>query len=330
MKQLICLKPSYLYVFPLVVLFYFFTGIANALPNDAKIYLTISVDWEGRDLDPINIDLMNKFRDQHPELPLLHFLNAAYFTKEGIDKFEVRKKIRSVLREQDELGLHIHAWKSLVEASGVNYRHLPKWTPKKYHQRQIEACAFKDCGHEVPISSYSFAELVKIIETSMGILSAQGFPKPVSFRAGGWMASSNVLQALAHQGFLYDSSEVSYTHFKERLKDYAIPQWTAQLWPNASAVSQPYAIETGYTDVTEMPDNGCLADYMSADDMLKVFRENVRVWQLNPSKPIYIHFGFHQETAKKYLHRVHQAINEIKLVAKKQLIPLEFVTFSMQ
>ena len=128
--------------------FWFFLAlvdVAFAIPNDAKIYLTISVDWEGRDLDLSNLKVMEEFRNEHPQLPILHFLNAAYFTKTNADSEEVNRKIRSGLRDQDELGLHIHAWKSIVEASGVSYRHMPKWTPKRYDQKQIEACKTKDC-----------------------------------------------------------------------------------------------------------------------------------------------------------------------------------------
>ncbi|MFK7824441.1 MAG: hypothetical protein AB8G05_09800 [Oligoflexales bacterium] len=328
MKPFSHLRPFYLYAIFLCTLLFIINKNVFALPNSAKIYITISVDWEGRDLDSKNLKIMDKFRQEHPNLPLLHFLNAAYFTKKGAVPEEVSKKIRSVLRQQDELGLHIHAWKSLIEASGVNYRHFPKWTPKRYHQQQIEACRTGDCGHEVPISRYQATELRQIIGKSLDILSKQGFPRPLSFRAGGWMASTNVLEALSQEGFLYDSSEISNLHFKEKLKDYAIPLWTKQLWPDASSISQPYVINTENSSVTEMPDNGCLADYMSEYDMLKVFSENVEEWQKNPANPIYIHFGFHQETAKKYLYRVNRAIKKIKMQAEQNSLPLEFVTFN--
>ena len=94
----------------------------------AKVYINVSVDWEGRDVSERNIKAMESFRDKFPHVPLLHFLNAAYFTKEGADNDTIKSLIRRVIKKDDELGLHIHAWKSLVKAAGVEYRFSPTWS----------------------------------------------------------------------------------------------------------------------------------------------------------------------------------------------------------
>src|SRR5262249_43072176 len=44
-----------------------------------RLLLIVSVDWEGRILTEKNLVAMIEFRRTFPTLPLLHFLNAAYF-----------------------------------------------------------------------------------------------------------------------------------------------------------------------------------------------------------------------------------------------------------
>ena len=76
------------------------------------------------------------------------------------------QKIALVLKDEDELGLHIHAWKSLVESAGVSFRQKPNWNDQ-FDDTFRESCSF-DCGHGVPLWAYSDDELKKIIDAKMG------------------------------------------------------------------------------------------------------------------------------------------------------------------
>jgi len=300
----------------------------RAQARNGKIFITISVDWEGRDLDQRNLTAMSSFRQRFRTLPLLHFLNAAYFTRPYQDAAKAREKILSVMRPVDETGLHIHSWKSLVEASGVDYRHYPKWTPRIYHESQVLSCAYSDCGHEVPLWAYSSAEIRKIVRFSKDMLVRKGFDSPVSFRAGGWMADTKVLEVIASEGFRFDSSSVPTVLFGNQLNGYAIPGWAEQLWPGMSPASQPWPIFYGDQTLIEMPDNGCLSDYMTGEEMVKVFQKNRELWESRPDQDVYIHFGFHQETAQYYLERLIYALDRILNEAKSDNLPVYFTTFS--
>lgn len=311
----------------LFVLIPFQISLGSQTAIAGKLYLTISVDWEGRDLDEENLTVFKNFRSAYPGLPLLHFLNPAYFTKPYEDSDQVVRKIKSVMRPQDETGLHIHSWKSLVESSGVTYRHFPKWTPRVYHDSQVRACSFSDCGHEVPLWAYSQAEIRQIIRYSKNTLERYGLGRPVSFRAGGWMASPEVISALGAEGFRFDSSAVPADLFRSQLDGYSIPNWVRQLWPNTTLISQPYQLMSGNYEIYEMPDNGCLADYMTANDMMEVFNKNLSLWRSNPDQNVFIHFGFHQETAQFYLIRIAEVLGRILSKAKIEQIPIVFTTF---
>jgi hypothetical protein len=111
--------------------------------------LVVTVDWEGLNLSDDNLAAMRALRERFPEIPLVQFLNAAYFTKPDADADAVQARIASVLRDGDELGLHIHGWKRLFEAAGVSYRPSPTF---RGPDESGPACDY-DCGHAVPISA---------------------------------------------------------------------------------------------------------------------------------------------------------------------------------
>jgi hypothetical protein len=239
---------------------------------------------------------------------------------------EVQKKIFSVLRKGDEQGLHIHGWRSLFESAGVSYKYSPSWTVER---PTLPASSELDYGHDVPISSYSTEELRTVIQYSLEILKKYDFMRPFGFRAGGWMATPDVLKAIQEEGFLFDSSAVPPHLLKERRKSPILHRWLEQLWPNTLEKTQPYVIlpeEKGLGPLWEVPDNGCLADYMTGEEMLWVFQQN---WKALKDKKlandrITVSIGFHQETAAKYLPRISEGLKLIGRYCRKENIKWGF------
>jgi len=269
------------------------------------VHVVVSVDWEGSGFDDEDLAAFRRFRDDFPDVPLTHFLNAAYFTRlapeDVVGAVCASDKIRSVLRDGDEIGLHVHSDNHLVYAAGVTPKKFPSWN---YLPDMT--------GHSVPLSAFSEEEVRQIVAFSCRTLEQQGFGRPKSFRAGGWHAGTSVFNALAAEGFTVDSSEVPYE---------SIPGTFGQLqelWPDATRVSQPYYLESG---LVEVPDNGCLADYVTADQMVDNFKEVVRA---GIGKPAVLSLGFHQETAAKFLPRLRSALIEIELRAAMQRMPIRY------
>lgn len=286
----------------------------------AKIYINISVDWEGRNISEQNIKAMEEFRKDYPRVPLLHFLNAAYFTKKSANKETLKNQIKRVLKKGDEHGLHIHSWKSLVEKAGVSYLSKPSWDSWGSHD---DSC-LGDCGHSVPLWAYTEAELRKIIRLSLEILEKNGFKRATSFRAGGWMSSKKVLEALSAEGISLDASAVP-REFLESSQPI-ITSWIDRIWPRTKTTSQPYfvSLKDKERKILEFPNNGCLADYMTGRMVLSVFKENVKEWLRNPEKDIFVSFGFHQETASYYLPQLRRGIELIEAYAEALKAPLSY------
>ncbi|HRH40754.1 MAG TPA: hypothetical protein PKY82_03855 [Pyrinomonadaceae bacterium] len=290
--------------------------------SQGKVRIVVSVDWEGDDLQPNNLQAMREFRRDFPEIPLQHFLNAAYYTKQQAVAAEVTKSIKSVLLPKDEQGLHIHAWRRLVESSGVTFRSSPSFVLEGY---TIADCKI-DCGQEIALTGYANAELRKIIAHSIEILQKEGFNRPKSFRAGGWMADDNVLSALAAEGFTLDSSATDAEFLKASWSKYNLYGMVLKLWSEIKPTSQPYIYQTSSgLKILELPNNSCLSDYVTGEDMLKVFQSNAQNLKKNRKKDVYLSIGFHQETAAEYLPHLREAIKLIRNYSKQNRIPIEFL-----
>ncbi len=263
-----------------------------------KVRVVMTVDWEGRELLAKNLDAMRSLRADYPDLPILHYLNAAYFTKPDADPVKTRELIQSVLLPIDQRGLHIHAWKTLITGAGVAFRRSPGLATGDQPLSDAE-CQY-DCGHAVPISAYTSSEMAKVVRFSQSILAQQGFGKPIYFRSGAWMLSQDVAEALTANGIISDSSAVPGSFLQPAWGAYPLYQRVMALWPNINSESQPFVISTQSGPLLEVPDNGCLADYMTAEQMLQVVHDNL-VNAQSDGKIRTVVIGFHQETAMTYL-----------------------------
>jgi hypothetical protein len=297
-------------------------GTEDDLTRRGRMQLLVTVDWEGRDLRDDNLRAMQNLHARFPEVKIVHFLNAAYFTKSDADAADAKAKIASTILPGDERGLHIHGWKRLFEAAGVTFRN----TPTFWGTTLAPTECFYDCGHEVPISLYTTDELRKVVRFSLDKLEEQGFGRAKSFRCGGWMAKENVREAVAAEGLKYEESAVPTTFLAPKLSGRPVLGWLDELWRGTTQTTQPYAIATPAGALTEIPDNGALADYVSADQMVAVFEANKAEWLRDRRRKVVVSIGFHTETAAMYVPQLERALERMFDVARRESIPFESVT----
>ena len=294
----------------------------SALASEPGIRVVVTVDWEGRDLGSANLAAMEAFRTQFPRVPLVQFLNAAYYTKPGASAASVTRAIRRAVRAGDELGLHIHGWKRLFEAAGVVFRAEPTFWGSPLDASECPS----DCGHEVAISSYTRAELRKVVDYSVATLQRNGLGHATSFRAGGWMAGTTVRGALLDAGFTVDHSAVPSGPLSGELRGLPLLDWVRTLWPGTTATTQPYSISAGGGSLVEVPDNGALADYVTTAEMVAVFDRAVAAYKQDRSHAQVVSIGFHQETAADYAPRVQRALLTIASHARTARVAVHYVT----
>lgn len=305
-----------------------------------KVYIQLSVDWEGDTLRESNLQAMKKFNETFPDFPVIHFLNAAYYTKKNFPPHkEITQQIRSVLKENDELGLHIHAWENLIKASDVKFKNGPSfWNTPSSLGRNGEL------GDDVPINLYSENEIFKIIQTSLKILKKHGFINIKSFRGGGWMSGPKVHRALKRSGIFIDSSAVPPGLVERLYPNTLLSKINQRQWPQVSIYSKPYQNKA----ITQFPNNAGLADYLTEEDFFKIYLQNLKKTQENNDSEVYLHFGWHQESAVEYfehgengemvlmqshfLERVVRGLKKINEHAKRHghiVVPIGFSDFKV-
>ena len=130
------------------------------------VHVVVSVDWEGSGFGADDLAAFRQFREDFPNVRLTHFLNAAYFTKLAPDDVagavNATDQIRSVLRDGDEIGLHVHADAHLLRAAGVAPKKFPSWNNLP-----------DDTGHSVPLSAFSEQEVRRVVALSCRTLTQQ-------------------------------------------------------------------------------------------------------------------------------------------------------------
>jgi hypothetical protein len=92
-----------------------------------------------------------------------------------------------------EVALHLHAWTDFVRSAGVPPRTAPSWSGRSD-------------GYDVPLTAFNEAETKALIDHAIALMTAHGFKKPTTFRAGGLFANAANLRAVAAAGFTVDTS----------------------------------------------------------------------------------------------------------------------------
>lgn len=315
----------------------------------AKLYINITIDWEGDDLSAVNdLNIMRK-RLKYP-VSFTHFICPAYFTN---TLKNARKRILSAIEPHDEIALHFHSFRSLVEYAGVAFHETPnfyrtnagilpyKWR-KHLPQALCKLLTFPVNGRGVPLSVYPATDIQKLIQTAHDLLLESLQIKTIQgFRAGGWMASDTVLQALQQAGFAYDSSAAPpgilsqgyspeskgngcdehgdkmdvftelvekiwgfYPHTSHEVSNRIIRQNNPE--NSITKYSQPFAIQ----NIIEMPNNGGMTDFVS---LQRTFRPLVEhgIKQAQQHSNFYLNTGCHQEGDFFYKTLLIQAVNSI-------------------
>jgi len=284
---------------------------AYAHANTMQIYVT--VDWEGVSLEPENIEEMQAFRQQFPNIPMVQLLNPVYFVRDLQHATQTAAIIRSTFLPADTHGLHLHGWKSLITYCEVPYQ------SKHAYASTDEHCETGDCGYTVSLEyAYAEAELTKVIACSRDILINQGFQRATHFRAGGWQLGPKLQAALQANGFVWDSSRTDASLISSRWGEGSgIVNMVRALHPTSTALEQPFALSE---TLMEYPNNASLADYTTTKEIIAMFKQ-----LLGQNKRVMV-LGFHQETARDFLHRLETAIPQMEAIAKEQGVKIEWVS----
>lgn len=299
----------------------------------------LSVDWEGDTLRSANLKALANFNKEFPNYPVIHFLNPAYYTKKNfLSPAEINKRIRTVLKPGDDIGLHIHAWESLIRSAGVRFRDRPSfWGP-------VSLGRGGERGDDVPLNTYTEKELTQIIRHSLKLLSDNGFSDIHSFRAGGWTSGPKVYRALVKNDIFIDSSAVPAELIANLYPGTRLYELNHKLWPDINLMSKPFKLIVLKQNFYEYPNNIGLADYVSTENFISSAKKLIEDGKKSHAKNLYLHFGWHQESAVEYfehtkeggqklvqahfLNRVEKGLNELQVLAAEQNVEIVPISLS--
>jgi len=265
------------------------------------LYVIISTDWDFSDVDDRVLDHHTELHTAHPELKITHLIGPYTFTDPAVPQAR-RDFIVSWARDMhetygDEIGLHIHPRCDFVEAAGLTCKTSPS----------VADPAGDPTGYTVRLGAYTREEWKLLFGKANEIWYQVGFGKPTSFRAGAWTLEPHVALALAESGFLVDSSANNWRLMDEWI-GYDIYEFNKTQWAHIGDTSQPYYPTTDSLvpgegegqalQLLEVPDNGCMVDYWTVEEMTKIFDANWSGAAL--SEPKQVSTGFHPATTQYY------------------------------
>lgn len=249
-------------------------------------------------MSPESLDAIDATRKAFDNAPITHFVSSAYFTKPTPDP-EATSTLVATVRPGDEVAVHLHAWRSLAQAAGITPRLSPSFLTGT---NQLSQFADGDVGFDVDLDAYPVADLRSLLRTSRALLEATKLPVSTSFRAGGYLATPKVLDAIEAEGFAVDSSATDYRRINVGTDEF-LGKRLQQVWPKITPASQPYNLGK----VVELP-IAAIADYASAADVVAVFEAAHARLKADPGHDQYVVLAFHEETAGELAKRLIEAI----------------------
>ena len=158
------------------------------------MYVAWTIDWEGYDENDTNLEALASISSEY-EVPLTHFLHPRIYIAEEVSEERADYLSAWIRSRLEPVGLHLHMQKDYVKAAGVEPKEAPRWAKFKEND-----------GYDIPTSEYSYEEIKKMVKYGVDLIRSNGLGTPTMYRAGGWFANKDVLQALEDLNFKLDSS----------------------------------------------------------------------------------------------------------------------------
>lgn len=310
----------------------------------AGVLITVTCDWEGETLTTGDLQAMNKLNTELDALatkhgapiPVTHFICPAYFSRIDPGKEEQRQKVAKRILDSgaigpaDEIGVHVHCWKSLALEAGIPERRIegkPEGLPTTPQYYSRNGGSNLDVGYAVPLGIYAEQDVVFFLNAVKEMLRKYLNVNPAlvtTFRCGGWVTCDVVFRALPQAKLNVDASAVPFHYIQTAIKEYfglsKLDGWNISIWGNARydipAYKQNSLSFATYPDgilgmgdlaislpamvngIVELPDTGMLLAWTNAALMCAHIDKAFELAQAS-TKDIYISIGLHQEGAGK-------------------------------
>jgi hypothetical protein len=237
-------------------------------------YVLVTNDWDDSEHSEGVLNLQEKLYEDNPGFKQTHFVGPYTFTDPVVTAEQIGMLVDWVIAKHDdngdEIGLHIHPYCNFIETTSVTCLHEPSF-----------AYDVDETGYTIDLSAYTLEQTEILAAQAIVLFEANGLGRPTSFRAGGWTAQLHTLEALQNSGFVADTSANNWARLEEweGQPDASLYEWNAEHWATIDEWSQPYYPSADdilddsepTLDILEVPDNGCLVDYVTVDEIEQMF-----------------------------------------------------------
>lgn len=261
--------------------------------RSAPLYFFIATDWDFSEPGENSTLIMDAMRRRHPSLVFTHFVGPYTYTDPQLAparRTAITNWLHDAQAKGDEIGLHIHPYCNFVTHAQVTCI-----------TDQSTVYPTDASGYTVKVAAYDEPTFGKLLDDADALFMANGLGKPVTFRAGGWTADLGTVKALASHGYVADSSALNWARLEEWQNQGTgeLYRWNMANWTPIGDTSQPYypsdtsVLMPGLLplSILEVPDNGIMADYVSAEEMKQIAAANWNGKALPSAKTLM--FGFH-------------------------------------
>ena len=281
-----------------------------------------------------DLGALQRLSVQHPTVHWTHLYNPVAYTQETPLREAMERFVKRQQADGGEVGVHVHMYRSLVEAAGVPFRQHPSVSA-----REVEG-SHDESGYCVPTTAYAEDEIAAILNYTVRVFSERSLGRPQTFCAGFYTTSVPLQRQVAKHQFT-----VSAAAFPQRTtigKEYA-PAWQILVgWEGRiSHLTRPYWISA----TTILPEGGapfltnkkgrllevpqtCKIDWMvSADEMQRIFGEHYQI--AKEGTPTAVCLAIHETSASEQEQKFHQVLTHIEERAKTgDGVAVRFVTCS--
>ncbi|NTU70103.1 hypothetical protein HGB13_04815, partial [bacterium] len=281
------------------------------------LYITWTIDWEGFESPNEYLNNMSQVADKY-EMPMTHLFNPRIYTTTQVSKERAQYFTNWVLEryknKYEEIGMHLHWYDDFVQSAGIEVKKQYSWGNTGVGP-----------GYETLPSNFTKEELTTMLKYGKNLLKTNGLPEPVSYRAGGWFANSDLLGALDSTGFKIDTSgKTQYTFGPNNVESYWNLSETQKPY-HPSKTNQNAELESNLK-LWEVPNNGLDSYWHSDKEMIDRFNKNYNGKILD--QPVQVTFLSHpnwfNQKEKQRMESVFNYTNNF--LSSKDIGPAKYVT----
>ena len=120
----------------------------------------------------------------------------------------------------------------------------------------------ENCGSEIPVTTYNYKELEKIVQYSINAISDFGFGKPTSSFVAGWDSSDDLLKVLANNKIKIDFSMISPYMISDTIKYEQLYKQLLDTWGYQDNILAPQAAIFEKNHIFQIPNNYATPGFM--------------------------------------------------------------------